>query len=209
MQGGYQKLPWRKSQPLECWRKAAPVPLLRNTPSALLCSSLLFDSCLWPSSLCPVLFAWPCLEVFKHRVLYDFSLGDAGPFQHLFYPVLPGSGCQSRDVALREWDGSWEDKSPGRCQEQSQACAWGLLEGGKPSPVGDKSWLDNCESRSRWACPGACGTGSAAFGTPGCSLPCLLPWLWLSWGWPVFLATAASLSLFPVPPWQQTFFPLP
>lgn len=30
---------------------------------------------------------------------------------------------------LREEDVSWEDKSPGRCQEKSQACAWGLLEG--------------------------------------------------------------------------------
>lgn len=35
-------------------------------------------------------------------MLYDFSLGNAGHFQHLFYPVLLGSGCQSRDVALRE-----------------------------------------------------------------------------------------------------------
>lgn len=73
-------------------------------------------------------------------MLYDFSLGNAGHFQHFFSPVLPGSGCQSGDVALREWDVSWEDESPGRCGEQGWACAWGLLEGGKLSRVRDKSW---------------------------------------------------------------------
>lgn len=76
--------------------------------------SLLFDSCL---QLAPsVQIYLPALALRSSSiVLYDFSLGGAGSFQHLFSPVLPGSGCQSKDVALRDGDVSWEDKSPGRC----------------------------------------------------------------------------------------------
>ena len=100
--------------------------LLGNTPSTFLTA---VDSCLWlvPSVQIYLLDIFcHLLEIFKHKMLVN-----AGHFQHLLYPVLPCSGYQSRDVALKEGDVFWEDKSPGRCQEQIQACAWGLLKGQK------------------------------------------------------------------------------
>lgn len=67
VQDGYQNLPWRKSQPRECWRKAASVPLPGNIPLLLTAVRQLPVAC----SVCPDLFAWSCLEIFKHRALYD------------------------------------------------------------------------------------------------------------------------------------------
>lgn len=87
-------------------------------------SSLLFDSCLW--LVLSVRIYLPGLALRSSSTEhYMMFARQCWLLPASLLPVFLGSDCQSKDVALREWDVSWEDKSPGRCQEQSLELAGG------------------------------------------------------------------------------------